>query len=68
VYWWNTLHQPSTLTRLGKPAMAGEMLWPLLAMLLAFTLFFAAVFLVRWRGEILQRERRAGWLKTELER
>jgi heme exporter protein C len=48
--------------------MAGEMLWPLLAMLLAFTLFFAAVFLVRWRAEILQRERRAGWLKLELER
>jgi heme exporter protein C len=68
VYWWNTLHQPSTLTRFGKPSMAGEMLWPLLTMLLAFTLYFAAVLMVRLRAEILRRERNAGWLKAELGR
>jgi heme exporter protein C len=68
VYWWNTLHQPSTLTRIAKPAMAGEMLWPLLAMMLAFTLFFGAVLLVRLRAEILQRERTASWLRGELKR
>ncbi len=68
VYWWNTLHQPSTLTKVAKPSMAGEMLWPLLVMLLAFTLFFVAVLLVRLRAEILQRERNASWLRTELAR
>jgi len=68
VYWWNTLHQPSTLTRLGKPTMAGEMLWPLLTMLFAFTLYFAAVLMVRLRAEILRRERNASWLKAELGR
>ena len=68
VYWWNTLHQPSTLTRLGKPTMSGEMLWPLLAMLLAFTLYFAAVLMVRLRAEILRRERNASWLKSGFER
>ena len=68
VYWWNTLHQPSTLTRFGKPSMAGEMLWPLLTMLLAFTLYFAAVLMVRLRAEILRRERNAGWLRAELGR
>ena len=68
VYWWNTLHQPSTLTRLGKPTMAGEMLWPLLTMLLAFTLYFVAVLMVRLQAEILRRERNASWLKTELAR
>ncbi len=68
VYWWNTLHQPSTLTRFGKPTMAGEMLWPLLMMLLAFTLYFAAVLMVRLRAEILRRERNASWLKAELGR
>jgi len=68
VYWWNTLHQPSTLTRLGKPTMSGDMLWPLLTMLLAFTLYFAAVLLVRLRAEILRRERNASWLKAEVGR
>jgi heme exporter protein C len=68
VYWWNTLHQPSTLTRIGKPAMAPEMLWPLLAMLLGFTLYYGAVLGVRLRAEILQRERDASWLQSELGR
>jgi heme exporter protein C len=68
VYWWNTLHQPATLTRIGKPSMAGDMLWPLLAMLLGFTLFYGAILLVRLRGEILRRERDASWLTTELAR
>jgi heme exporter protein C len=64
VYWWNTLHQTSTLTKFGKPSMAGDMLWPLLAMLLGFTLYYAAVLCVRLRAEILLRERDASWLRT----
>jgi hypothetical protein len=32
-------------------------------MLLGFTLFFAAVLLVRLRGEILSRERSASWIR-----
>ena len=68
VYWWNTLHQPSTLTKIAKPSMAGDMVWPVLTMLLAFTLFFAVVLLVRLRAEILQRERNASWLRAELAR
>lgn len=66
VYWWNTLHQASTLTRIGKPSMAGEMLWPLLAMLFGFTLYYSAVLLVRLRAEILLRERDASWLRKGL--
>jgi heme exporter protein C len=68
VYWWNTLHQASTLTKIGKPSMAGDMLWPLLAMMFGFTLYFGAVLCLRLRAEILQRERDASWLKTELAR
>jgi heme exporter protein C len=68
VYWWNTLHQGSTLTKLGKPSMADDMLWPLLTMLLAFTLYFTAILLVRLRAEILMRERDASWLRAELVR
>jgi heme exporter protein C len=68
VYWWNTLHQPSTLTKIAKPSMAAEMLWPLLAMLLGFTLYYLAVLCVRLRAEILRRERDAAWLGKELGR
>jgi heme exporter protein C len=64
VYWWNTLHQGSTITKIGKPSMAGDMLWPLLAMLLGFTLYYAAVLCVRLRAEVLVRERDASWLRT----
>lgn len=41
VYWWNTLHQGATVARLGKPAIAGPMLYPLLAMIFAFICYFA---------------------------
>jgi heme exporter protein C len=62
------LHQPATLTKIGKPSMAGDMLWPLLAMLLGFTLYYGAILLTRLRAEILKRERDAAWLTTELAR
>jgi heme exporter protein C len=40
-----------------------DMLVPLLLMLLGFTLYFAAVLMVRLRAEVLRRERNASWLK-----
>jgi heme exporter protein C len=67
VTWWNSLHQAPTVMRLGRPAMPPAMLIPLLIMLLAFTLFFVAVLLVRLRGEILVRERAASWIREALE-
>ncbi|HLJ39526.1 MAG TPA: heme ABC transporter permease [Steroidobacteraceae bacterium] len=66
VTWWNSLHQAPSVMRLGKPAMPVAMLVPLLIMLLAFTLFFVAVLLVRLRGEILSRERAASWIGEAL--
>lgn len=66
VFWWNTLHQGSTITKIGKPSITGDMLWPLLVMLLAFTVYYVAVVLVRLRAEILRRERDANWLREEL--
>jgi hypothetical protein len=35
-------------------------------MLLGFTLYFAAVMLVRLRAEILRRERTASWVREAL--
>ena len=40
------------------------MLYPLLAMILGFTLLFGALLLVRVRGEVLYREQRAKWVRS----
>ncbi|TAK55511.1 MAG: heme ABC transporter permease [Gammaproteobacteria bacterium] len=68
VYWWNTLHQGSTITKLGRPSITLDMLWPLLVMLVGFTLFFGAVLTRRVQAEVLRRERNAAWLRAELAR
>ena len=48
VIWWNSLHQPPSITT-GGSAMAGPFLWGLLAATLGFTLLFAGVVLARMR-------------------
>src|ERR1700691_1912269 len=55
VEWWNTLHQPASVFRLGGPTIAPELLWPLLVMALAFTLLFLTLHLMAIRNEILRR-------------
>ncbi len=59
VDWWNTLHQPASVIKMSGPSIDASMLWPLLIMMLAFKLYFAAVVLVRIRGEILAARIRA---------
>ena len=66
VEWWNSLHQTPTVMRMGKPAMDFDMLWPLILMFVAFTLYFVAVMLVRLRAELLRRERSASWIREAL--
>ena len=55
VDWWNTLHQPASLFRLGGPTIAGPLLWPLIVMMLAFALLFLTLHLMAIRNEILRR-------------
>jgi heme exporter protein C len=62
VEWWATLHQGPTVTRLAAPAIDMRMLLPLLAMTLGFTLYFAALLMMRVRAEVLERERRSRWV------
>jgi heme exporter protein C len=63
VEWWNSIHQAPSVMKMDRPSMPADMLVPLLVMLLGFTLFFAAVLLVRLRAEILRRERSASWIR-----
>jgi heme exporter protein C len=64
VYWWNSLHQGSTVLRRGGPAMPPEMLTPLLMCFAGFTLLYGALLCLRVQGEVLVRERNAAWLRT----
>ncbi len=55
VDWWNTLHQPSSITLTGAPTMAAGMLWPLLVSALGFNFGFAAIVLARVRAAVMER-------------
>jgi heme exporter protein C len=56
VDWWNTLHQPASVVRMGGPSIDPSMLWPLLIMGFAFTAYFVTVVLLRVRSEIAARK------------
>ena len=55
VDWWNTLHQPASVSRLAKPAMDVVFLYPLLLMAIAYSLLFLTLHLMNMRNEILKR-------------
>jgi heme exporter protein C len=55
VDWWNTLHQPASVFRLGGPTIATSLLYPLLVMGIAFMLLFVTLLLAAMRNEILKR-------------
>ena len=56
VDWWNSLHQPASVFRMGGPSIDKSMLWPLLVMGLAYTFLFLALHLVSIRAEIAARK------------
>jgi heme exporter protein C len=70
VQWWNTLHQPASISAIAKvvsPSIHSSMLTPLLLMAGAFQLYFFTVALMRMRNEILERERHTSWVGQIME-
>jgi heme exporter protein C len=55
VDWWNTLHQPASVFRVGGSTIDPTILVPLLVMALAFTLLFVTLHVAAMRNEILRR-------------
>ncbi len=55
VDWWNTLHQPASVLRLGGPAIHPSMLYPLLVMAAGLALLGLTLHLAGMRTEILRR-------------
>ena len=62
VDWWNTLHQPASVFRMGGPTIDSSMLVPLLVMAAAFMLYFAALLTLRMRTAIVASRVRAARL------
>jgi heme exporter protein C len=59
VDWWNTLHQPASIFRMGGSAVDPSILTPLLINAIAFTLLFFTLHLAAMRNEILRRRVRS---------
>lgn len=56
VEWWNTLHQPDSIS-LTHSSINAAMLWPLLTAAAGFLLLFAANVLIRMRALIAEQRR-----------
>jgi len=59
VDWWNTLHQPASIIRMGAPTVDGSMLLPLLLMFAGFKFLYVALACLRLRTEIGRRRLKA---------
>jgi len=59
VDWGNTLHQPSSVVKLGGPTIHSSILTPLLVMGAGFLVLFVAMHLKAMRNEVLRRRVKA---------
>ena len=56
VDWWNTLHQPATISKLSKPSIDPSMMTPLIIMTFAFMMIGIAIAILRIQTEIISRK------------
>lgn len=66
VVWWNSLHQPPSIT-VGKSAIDPEFLVPLLVAVLGFSLLFGGVVLARMRALLADTQAEARLRRKALE-
>mgnify|MGYP000159174810 CR=1 FL=1 len=64
VEWWNTLHQGATVSKLGKPSMSLDMLWPFIVCYLGFVCLIGLIVSIRFRSEILSRNSMRPWVRN----
>ena len=57
VDWWNTLHQPASISKLSKPSIDPSMLTPLILMTLSFMFIGITIAILRIKTEIISKER-----------
>ena len=56
VDWWNTLHQPATISKLSKPNIDPSMMMPLIIMTFAFMMIGMVIAILRIKTEIISRK------------
>jgi len=56
VDWWNTLHQPASISSLSAPSMPASMAAPLLILAAGYMTFYTAVLIVRVQREIVAQK------------
>ena len=66
VLWWNSLHQPPSIT-MGKSAISAVFLYPLLAATLGFSLIFGGVVLARMRAILADQQAEARLRRKAME-
>lgn len=66
VVWWNSLHQPPSIT-IGKSSIDAAFLWPLLAAAIGFSLLFGGVVLARMRMLLANMQAEARLRRKALE-
>ena len=66
VKWWNTLHQGASVSLKNAPTMAMTMFAGMMVMVCACWAYAIAASLWRVRCIMLERERRAEWIKEYL--
>ena len=63
VDWWNTLHQPASVIKLGAPSIHIEMMIPLILMALGFLFFYISILLINVQTELNQRKLKKLFIK-----
>tara|TARA_B100000214_G_C23883292_1_gene588299 strand:+ start:218 stop:967 length:750 start_codon:yes stop_codon:yes gene_type:complete len=66
VEWWNTLHQPASISITGESSISNEILIPLLLSISGIYLFVFFIGLLFMRAEISSREQNKAWFKNSL--
>ena len=54
VDWWNTLHQPSSITLTSAPTIHSTMLIPLVIMIVGMSIYSLIIFLMRYKIELIK--------------
>jgi len=54
VEWWNTLHQPSSITLTSPPTIHYKMLIPLVIMFIGMLIYSLIIFLMRYKTELMK--------------
>jgi len=54
VDWWNTLHQPSSITLTSAPTIHHKMLIPLIIMFFGMIIYSLVIFLMKYKTEVMK--------------